>query len=84
MAGMNIRVLFFSVLQDITSTSAIDLCCEGCSTVGDLMAMLMARWPALEAWDTSLLIAVDQAYVKRSASLHEGAEVALMPPVQGG
>ena len=81
---MNFRVLFFSMLQDITSTAAIDLSCEGCATVGDLVAMLYARWPALEAWDSSLLIAVDQAYVKRSAALHDGAEVALMPPVQGG
>ncbi len=81
---MNIRVLFFSVLQDITGTAAIDLSCDGCATVADLVAMLYARWPTLEAWDSSLLIAVDQAYVKRAALLHEGSEVALMPPVQGG
>jgi molybdopterin converting factor small subunit len=31
-----------------------------------------------------LLLALDQTYVKRDAVLHDGSEVALMPPVQGG
>ena len=41
-------------------------------------------WPKLAEWDSSLLVAVDHAYVKRDAALHDGAEVAIMPPVQGG
>ena len=32
----------------------------------------------------SLLLALDHAYVRRDAALHEGFELALMPPVQGG
>ena len=48
------------------------------------MTMLYARWPKLAEWDSSLLVALDHAYVKRDAALHDGAEVAIMPPVQGG
>jgi molybdopterin converting factor subunit 1 len=81
---MKLRVLFFSLLRDLTGHAEIELACEGASTVGDLLAMLYARWPKLEAWDASLLIALDQSYVKRDAALHDGAEVAIMPPVQGG
>lgn len=81
---MKLRVLFFSVLRDLTGHEALDMECDGVSRVDDLLAMLFARWPKLAEWDQSLLVAVDQSYVKRDAALHDGAEVAVMPPVQGG
>ena len=81
---MKLRVLFFSVLRDLTGHEEIELTCEGAQTVGDLLHVLFARWPRLAEWDASLLIALDQTYVKRDALLHEGAEIAIMPPVQGG
>ena len=82
---MKLRVLFFSVLRDITGTSevVIDLH-DGKPAVADLLAHLFERWPALRSWDRSLLIAVDQVYAKRGEPLHDNAEVAIMPPVQGG
>lgn len=82
---MKLRVLFFSVLRDITGCgeTAVELS-AGEKTVGDLLQRLFARWPALSGWDSSLLVAVDHAYARRSDPLHEGAEVAIMPPVQGG
>ena len=44
----------------------------------------LGQFPKLREWDASLLVAVDQDYAKRGTALHEGAEVAIMPPVQGG
>ncbi len=81
---MKLRVLFFSILRDLTGTEEIELTCDGVSTVGELLAMLYARWPELAEWDASLLVAVDQTYAKRADALHDGSEVAVMPPVQGG
>ena len=81
---MKLQVLFFSLLQDIAGTDELTMDVPTGSTVAGLLALLYERWPKLEAWDGSLLIAVDQEYVKRGAALHEGAEVAIMPPVQGG
>jgi len=40
------------------------------TTVNDLLVMLFARWPKLAEWDASLLIAVDQTYVKRDTTLN--------------
>ncbi len=82
---MKLRVLFFSVLRDITGCpeTAVELP-AGQKTVADLLLHLFARWPALSEWDSSLLIAIDHAYAKRSDLLHDGAEAAVMPPVQGG
>lgn len=82
---MKVRVLFFSVLRDITGCgeAAVEIAsADAC--VATLLEEVFSRWPRLREWDRSLLIAVDQTYEKRDAALHDGAEVAIMPPVQGG
>lgn len=81
---MKLRVLFFSVLRDITGTDEITVELPAGSTMADLVAQIEGRWPKLRDWVPSMLLALDQTYVKRDAVLHDGAEVALMPPVQGG
>ena len=81
---MTVRVLFFSVLQDLTGTGEVALECPAGSTMADLLEIAYQRWPRLRDWDRSLLLALDQTYVKRDAALTDGAEVAIMPPVQGG
>lgn len=81
---MKVRVLFFSVLRDITGTDEIEWELPPAATMGDLLAQVEGRWPKLRDWGGSILLAVDQTYVKRDAPLHDGAEAALMPPVQGG
>ena len=81
---MNVRLLFFSLLRDITCLDEVSWTCAPDSQVRDLLDQIYQRWPSLREWDGSLLIAVDQTYEKRDAPLHEGCEVAIMPPVQGG
>jgi molybdopterin converting factor subunit 1 len=81
---MKLRVLFFSVLRDITGTDEIVFELPAGSMMTDLLAQIESRWPKLRDWQNSLLLALDQTYVKRDALLHDGAEVAIMPPVQGG
>ncbi len=81
---MTVRVLFFSVLRDVTGTGEIELETKLDSRVSDILDQLILRWPKLKDWEASLLVAVDQTYVRRDAQVHAGAEVAIMPPVQGG
>ncbi len=81
---MKVRVLFFSVLRDIVGTDEWTMEMPDDASVSDLLDEAFTRWPKLKDWDASLLIAVDQSYTKRDTTLHDGAEVALMPPVQGG
>ncbi len=81
---MKLRVLFFSVLRDITGADEMALELPAGSTMADLLLQIEARWPKLRGWENSLLLALDQTYVKRDALLHDGSEVAIMPPVQGG
>lgn len=81
---MKLRVLFFSVLRDITGAAEVALELPAGSTMADLLAQIESRWPKLRDWQNSLLLALDQTFVKRDALLHDGGEVAIMPPVQGG
>lgn len=82
---MKARVLFFSVLQDIAGRGEHPIELPGDEArVGDLLAAVFEKWPALREWDRSLLIAVNHAYARREDPLPAGAEVAVMPPVQGG
>lgn len=81
---MTVRVLFFSILKDLTGTDEVRWDCGSGETVRGLLKGLYARWPELAEWDSSVLVAIDQAYVKRDAALTDGCEVAVMPPVQGG
>lgn len=81
---MNVRILFFSVLRDFTGATDIVMQTAPDATVATLLEECFTRWPKLRDWDQSLLIAVDQSYAKRTSPLHENAEVAIMPPVQGG
>ncbi len=81
---MKVRVLFFSILRDLTGENEIVFDLPANTTMTGLLDHLFERWPKLREWDESLLLALDQSYVKRQTPLHEGAEVALMPPVQGG
>ncbi len=83
-----LRLLFFSTLRDLTGMEHIDWPWPPepgrAPTVATLLTELYARWPALAAWDTRILVAVDLAFAGRDTPLRPGQEVALMPPVQGG
>lgn len=81
---ISVRVLFFSVLRDLTGVHELNLEIAEESLLEDLLATLFDRWPGLREWDTSLLLAVDHHYRPRSTPLTPGCEVAVMPPVQGG
>lgn len=81
---MRVRVLFFSVLRDLTGVEEFEVEVKEGARLRELMELLFERWPRLGEWDASLLLAVDQEYEGRDVVLTKGCEVAVMPPVQGG
>ena len=81
---MNVRVLFFGPLIDVTGARALDLTVADGSRVDALLELLFDRWPRLRELDASLLIAVNLSYARRDESIPPDSEVAIMPPVQGG
>lgn len=82
---MTVKVLVFSLLQDIVGGDELSLELPGDEImVADFLAHLYQAHPGLKKWDRSLLVSADLDYVGRDDVLRSGQEVALMPPVQGG
>lgn len=81
---MTVRVLFFSLLRDVTGREEMELEVAEGATLGEAFAQLMTAYPGLREWESKILFAVDREYAGREVVLSDGQEVAVMPPVQGG
>jgi sulfur-carrier protein len=81
---MKLRVQFFSHLRDIAGAPELEVELAADAKVSDLLQQLYARSPGLRAWDPSILVGAGIEFVDRNYLLHEGEEIAIMPPVQGG
>lgn len=83
--GMEIRVLYFAVARDRaggTSEERLEL--PAGATVAALAEALAGRHPDLAALGGHLRYAVNEAFAGPADPLHDGDEVALIPPVSGG
>jgi molybdopterin synthase catalytic subunit/molybdopterin converting factor small subunit len=79
---MQVHVLYFGVLKDVLSSNGGDVALPEGTTVAQLMDRLR-EGAAHPVW-SALAIAVNREYAAASAVLHDGDEVALLPPVSGG
>ena len=76
---MNVRVRLFAALRERAGAGSVDLDLPDGARVDDV-------WEALDLGDEppGILFAVNKAYAGRDATLSQGDEVALIPPVSGG
>ncbi len=81
---MKVRVIAFATASDILRRSPVELELADGGRLGDLQRELLARYPSLEPLWPRLAIAVDGELSTADRELHDGAEVALLPPVSGG
>ena len=81
---MKIRTLAFATAGDVLGSEAVELELAADATLADLRVALVGRFPDLEPLWPRLAVAVDGELVTGDATLSDGAEVALLPPVSGG
>jgi molybdopterin converting factor subunit 1 len=81
---VKVTVKFFAALRDMTGRRELNLEVREGLTVGELHRDLCARFPRLASYRTSLMYSVNAEYVHADYALHEGDEVAFIPPVSGG
>jgi molybdopterin synthase catalytic subunit len=82
---VTVRILYFAVLRDLVGLEHEDATLPPeVRSVRALGPWLEARHPALEGRLGAVRFAVDEAFADPGAPLHEGAVVALIPPVAGG
>jgi len=81
---MQVRVLFFGLLTDVIGRRSDTVSLASGATVRELLAHYQSNFPRLNGLISSLAVSINQSYAPLNAALHEGDEVALLPPVSGG
>ncbi len=80
---MKVRLLLFAMYAEALGAHEMPLELPAGATAADALAAVRRR-PGAESLPPKPLIAVNQRYAKSETELHEGDEVALIPPVAGG
>jgi molybdopterin synthase catalytic subunit len=81
---MKVRVLAFATASDLLGKEPVEIELSTGSRLADLKDELISRFPPLAPTWTRLAVAVDGELSGPERELHDGAEVALLPPVSGG
>jgi molybdopterin converting factor subunit 1 len=81
---MRISVLYFAVFREKLGTDGEPLELPDGARVADAVAALAARHPAIAKLAGKFRIAVNADFVSEGTELHDGDELALIPPVAGG
>ena len=84
LSGMHIQVLFFGRLKDVLARDSENLELPETACVQQVLEHYRIHAPQLQPLLPSLAVAVNQEYAQTTTPLHDGDEVALLPPVSGG
>ena len=80
---MEITLLAFGIVKDIFKSHSIKMELPEGATTADLKALLNSKHPELHQL-TTYMIAVNNEYSPQNEVIHEGDEIAIIPPVSGG
>jgi molybdopterin converting factor subunit 1 len=81
---MRLRVRLFARLRDLAGTEELERDAAERSDVGAVWRALVSEIPALAAYSGSVSAAVNADYARMDTPVHDGDEVAFLPPVSGG
>ena len=81
---ITVRMLFFAHLQDVAGSHEMTMELPAQATVEEAADMLAMRNARFDRLLSQARVAVNAEFAKPSAVLHDGDEVAWMPPMSGG
>lgn len=82
---IGVRVLFFGAARESAGRGEVEMEVRSPATVASVFGELLEAYPDLRRFGRSLLVAVNQEYARdEGATVREGDEVAVFPPVSGG
>ena len=81
---MRVVIRLFARLRDIAGSADLVRDAPAGSTVADVWRELVAEFPEMARYDSSISSAVNEDYAKMTAALSDGDEIAFLPPVSGG
>jgi molybdopterin converting factor subunit 1 len=81
---MQVHVKFFATYREIAGSRRLAWSAREGLTLRELVDEVLTKYPRLSGHRGTMLLAVNQAFASTEAVLHEGDEVAFLPPVSGG
>src|SRR5256712_13420297 len=81
---MQVIVKFFATYREVVGAKELKVRLSDGATVSALLDSIYAKLPRLKGFEDTMLLAVNHEFAEPTATLREGDEVALMPPVSGG
>jgi len=81
---ISVRVKFFAAPREALGTGEIEMEVPPGTTVEELIGLLENKYPVLRGYTRFLSVSVNRAYTGIQTELHDGDEVACLPPVGGG
>ncbi|QOV89982.1 molybdopterin converting factor subunit 1 [Humisphaera borealis] len=81
---MTITVQFFALLRDRAGVGETKVSLPDGMTVEQAVDRLTAQFPAIVGAVSRIAFAVNREYADGQTILHDGDELALIPPVSGG
>ena len=81
---MRLRVLLFATYREIVGAKELSWPAEEGTTLRQFLDGFLAGHPRLALHRGSMVVAVNLTVADPTTVLHEGDEVALLPPVSGG
>ena len=81
---MRVTVRLFARLRDIAGNAELGRDIEPGATIGTVWKQLAGEFPGLSAYEKSMSSALNADYARMDAEVHDGDEIAFLPPVSGG
>ena len=81
---MRVTVKLFARLREAAGAGECECTVPDGATAADVWRALVDRHPSLEPYEGSISCAINADFAKRTATVHDGDEVAFLPPVSGG
>jgi molybdopterin converting factor subunit 1 len=77
-------VRLFARLRDIAGAADLQRQAPAGATVGDVWQQLVSEFPDFARYERSISSAVNADYARMTHVVHDGDDVAFLPPVSGG
>jgi len=79
-----VKVLYFASAQGLTNLKSESMQLKEGSSVADLIAEMLRLHPDLKSIEPTMRYSVNFEIAESNSLLHDGDEVAVLPPVAGG
>jgi molybdopterin converting factor subunit 1 len=81
---MRVTIRLFARLRDLAGAGELVRDVPDQATVQTVWNALTREMPSLVEYERTMSVAVNAEYSRMAAAVHEGDEVAFLPPVSGG